>query len=106
MHQAAANAPAASRINCDCVARDTLRCRSHSPRAALLIACSALMSLACSFTSRRDPHSTACSVLANVGMLKFFNDGQFIGRYLDESTVRPLHPRTLFACDQAARFWR
>jgi hypothetical protein len=38
-------------------------------------------------------------------MLNLFN-GQFIGRYLDETAARRLHHRTLFAFHEAAPSWR
>src|SRR5438067_11869788 len=104
LHHTEADASAASRINCDCVANVTMRCRSHSARAASLNARCALTSVACCFTSRCDPHSTACSVLVKVGMQNFFN-GQFIGRYLDETVGRCFHRRTSVAPHQVAPSW-
>jgi hypothetical protein len=68
---AGANASAASRINCDCVARLTMRCRSHSASAVLLRARCLSTSVARCSAFKCDPHFIACSVLTKVGMTRF-----------------------------------
>src|SRR4029077_12328329 len=104
--QAGANASAASRINCDCVPKLIMRCRSYSPRAVSFNARCALTSVACCSASRCDPHSTAYSVLANVGM-QSFSTGLclLIGRYSDEVVARCMHHRTSVAAHQDDPFW-
>jgi len=57
--QACVNAPAASRIKCDCVARLSMRRRLYSASAVLLNARCLSTSVACSSAVRCDPHSIA-----------------------------------------------
>src|SRR4029078_7457618 len=67
-NHAGTNACAASRINCDCMARLSLRCWLHSLLAALLKAPCVLVNVVCCFALRWDPHSIACSVLRKIGI--------------------------------------
>src|SRR4029450_13951031 len=87
--QAGTNASAASRINCDWVARFTMGCGLRSAGAVLLNARCLLMSAACSSAFRCDPHSIACSVLTKVGMLNLLTRLRpFIDRCPDEVVAR------------------
>ena len=94
--QAGANAWAASRINCDCVARLSLRCALHSARAASLNERCVVRSVACCFAFRRDPHSIAVSVLTKIGIRRVFSACLyaaplcqfFIGRFFDCQRAR------------------
>src|SRR6266480_7557575 len=89
--QASANAWTASRINCDWVARLSLRCGLLSAPAASLNERCIVRSVACCFAFRRDPHSIACSVLTKIGIRRVFSACLcaaplcqfFIGRFFD-----------------------
>jgi len=94
--QVSTNAWAASRINCDCVARLSLRCALHSVRAASLNERCIVRSVACCFAFRRVPHSIACSVLTKIGIRRVFSACLyaaplcqfFIGRFFDCQRAR------------------
>ena len=110
--QAGANAWAASRINCDCVARLSLRCALHSARAASLNERCVVRSVACCFAFRRDPHSIAVSVLTKIGIRRVFSACLyaaplcqfFIGRFFDCQRARR-HNRALLPALSNVVYW-